>query len=103
MRLLILILSGFSLTATAQEKNSRSCRIVFLMPPPGAPRTLHLFDGTSSREVELPRMNFSRVYQIAAGDVTLRLLPEAPVKPEDINPAAPGAKVAANVSDCYLL
>lgn len=103
MRLSLLILAGLAITAAAQEKGSRSCRIVFLMPPPEAPRTLYLFDGTSAQEVELPRMNLSKVYQIAPGAITLRLLPENPLKPAEINPAAPGAVVAATVTDCYLL
>lgn len=103
MRILSLIFCGLSLAATAQEKAARSCRIIFLKAPENAPQTLQLFDGTTSQEVELPRMNFSPVYQIAPGAINLRLLPAPPAKPEDINPAAPGAKVAADVADCYLL
>lgn len=103
MRIFILLTLVFIAPAIAQEKSTRTCRIIFLMAPTDAPRTLQLFDGATSQEVELPRMNLSRVYQIAAGPVTLRLLPEPPAKPLEINPAAPAAKVAADVSDCYLL
>ncbi len=103
MRSLVLLLAGLVMTATAQEKGQRSCRILFLMPTPEAPRVLQLFDGTTTQEVELPRMNLSSVYQIAPGPITLRLLPEVPLKPGEINPAAPSATVAATVADCYLL
>lgn len=103
MRISFLIFLALCVGATAQEKSTRSCRIIFLKAPDDAPRTLQLFDGTTSQEVELPQMNFSRVYQIAPGAINIRLLPEAPVKPEEINPAAPGAKVAAEITDFYLL
>ena len=103
MRVLILISCLLAAAAAAQEKSTRTCRIVFLLAPTDAPRTLQLFDGSTSQEVELPRMNLSRIYQIAPGPVTLRLLPEPPAKPLEINPAAPAAKLAADISDCYLL
>ena len=103
MRVLILISCLFAAVAAAEEKSTRTCRIVFILAPTDAPRTLQLFDGATSQEVELPRMNLSRIYQIAPGPVTLRLLPEPPAKPLEINPAAPAAKVAADISDCYLL
>jgi hypothetical protein len=103
MRIPLLILCVLSLAASAQETAKRSCRIIFLKAPEDAPRTLQLFDGVTSQEVELPRMNFSQVYQIAPGPINLRLLREAPAKPAQIDPAAPGAKVAAEVIDFYLL
>lgn len=103
MRIILLILSSLVITAGAQEKAARTCRILFLMRPPDAPKTLQLFDGSTSQPVELPRMNFSMVYQIAPGALTLRLLPEAPAKPEDIPRAAPSVTVAENISDFYLL
>ena len=103
MRISCLIFWVLCLGATAQEKATRSCRIIFLKAPDDAPETLQLFDGATSQEVELPQMNFSQVYQIAPGPLNLRLLPAAPVKPEEINPAAPGAKLAAEITDFYLL
>ena len=103
MRISCFIFWALCLGATAQEKATRSCRIIFLKAPEDAPQTLQLFDGTTSQEVELPQMNLSRVYPIAPGAINLRLLREVPVKPEEINPAAPGAKVAAEITDFYLL
>ena len=103
MRILIIILSSFAMALSAQEPGKRTCRILFLMAPEDAPQTLHLFDGSSSQEVELPRMNLSMVYQLAPGDISLRLLPGAAVKGVAIDPAAPGVKVAADLTDFYLL
>ena len=103
MRISLLVLWALCLGATAQEKATRSCRIIFIKAPEDAPQTLQLFDGTTSQEVELPAMNLSQVYQVAPGAIHLRLLPEAPIKTGEINPAAPGAKVAAEINDIYLL
>lgn len=102
MRFIITLLCGVSL-ASAQEKATRSCRIVFVMAPEDAPRSLFLFDGTTTQKVELPRMNLSPVYEIAPGEISLRLLPAPPAKPEEINPVAPAARLAAAITDCYLI
>lgn len=107
MKLLLLFL--FSLAAQAAETESRTCRIVFLNGPDDGPEKLHLFDGTSSREVELPRMGFSPTYKIAPGDLTLALLPAAPAPataagaPPVIPPDAPKASLAASITDFYLV
>jgi len=73
------------------------------MAPNDAPQTLFLFDGTTAQEVELPSMNFSPVYQLGPGAITLKMLTQPPVKPAEIDPAAPSATLAAEVRDCYLL
>jgi len=103
MRIFSLILCLLPLVSIAEEAASRTCRILFLKAPDGAPRALYLFDGIRTQEVELPRMNFSEVYQIAPGAVTLWLLPEPPAEPGKVNPGAPSVKVGAGLSDCYLL
>ncbi|MEX1116624.1 MAG: hypothetical protein WEB53_15370 [Akkermansiaceae bacterium] len=105
MRILLLTLSLLlPLPAFAQPKGSlRTCRILFLSPPPDAPRKLHLFDGTTSREVHLPEMNFSEVHTLPAGNLTLYLLTTPLVAGEVIPAGAPSAKVQENVSDCYLV
>ena len=56
----------------------RTCRILFLGAPDKAPEKLQLFDGAASREVELPRMSFSPVYQLRSGAGALALLPSLP-------------------------
>lgn len=89
--------------ATAQAKGTRTCRLLFLGAPDGAPEKLHLFDGTTSQEVELPQMNLSPVYQLVGGPLVLRLLPAAPAKPEDVSSDAPKVALPEAVTDCYLL
>ncbi len=87
----------------AQKAPEHTFRILFLDGPDAAPDTLHLFDGVGSQEVDLPRMNLSKVYQLRSGDLTLRMLP-APVKDPDTVPAgAPSVTVAEAVEDFYLL
>jgi hypothetical protein len=100
---LVHLLCLLSIGATAHAKTARTCRILFLGAPEGAPEKLHLFDGTTSQEVELPQMNLSPVYPLAAGSLVLRLLPAAPAKPADVSPEAPKATLAETVIDCYLL
>jgi len=89
-----------TLSAKAPE---RTCRILFLDGPDDAPVKLQLFDGTKSREVDLPRMNFSKVYQLPGGPLNLRLLPSPPDDPTKIPPTAPGVAVAGDLGDFYLL
>jgi hypothetical protein len=90
-------------SVVAQNAAEHTYRILFLDGPDAAPDTLHLFDGVGSQEVDLPRMNLSKVYQLRSGDLTLRML-TAPVKDPDSVPAgAPSVTVAAAVEDFYLL
>jgi hypothetical protein len=108
MHLTLLILLLVSLTAHAAEKPARTCRILFLNAPDNAPQKLHLFDGTNSQEVELPRMNFSPVYEVPAAATSLALLPSAPPAPTGGNPTAipngaPHASLAENITDFYLI
>lgn len=91
------------LTASALAEGARTCRILFLAAPEQAPGTLHLFDGTATREVELPRLNFSPVYHLPAEARVIHLLPAAPAAPGEIPPGAPAAAVPGSVTDFYLL
>ena len=88
---------------TAQFKAARSCRIVFASAPADAPEKLQLFDGTSSQEVELPRLNLSPVYKLPAGPLVVRLLPAAASKTRDVSPDAPKVTVPEAVIDFYLI
>jgi len=86
-----------------QSKGARTCRILFLSAPHGAPTKLHLFDGVKSQEVELPRRNFSPVYKLPAGKLKLQLIPDA-FQTEELLPAgAPAVIVSEEVNDLYLL
>lgn len=110
MRILVLILLGIMLlpAMARQETGSRTCRVLFLARPAGAPKTLFLFDGASSQEVELGSMSFSPVYQLPSGDITLALLtapppPAADGKPPAVPPGAPKAAVKESIADFYLI
>lgn len=100
---LFIVLILLSSLASAESAGKRTCRILFLGGSDTAPDTLYLFDGVGSQNVELPTMNLSPVYQLSPGPKTLRMLPAAPAKPEEISPDAPSVQVAEAVSDLYLL
>jgi hypothetical protein len=81
----------------------RTCRILFLDRPSTAPQTLQLFDGTASQEVDLPKMNLSKVYELPSGDLTLALLPRSIDAPENLPAGAPTAMLPEGTIDFYLL
>jgi hypothetical protein len=85
------------------ETGHVTCRILFLDRPANAPTTLHLFDGTASREVDLPGMNLSKTYQLPASTRTLALLPDAIDNPENLPEGAPTAELPEGASDFYLI
>lgn len=110
MRIVALILlSLLSLPVLAQQKAPpHTCRVLFLARPADAPKSLFLFDGASSQEVELGSMSFSPVYQLRPGDLHLVLLrePPQPVPAGEapvILPGAPNASVGEAVVDFYLI
>jgi hypothetical protein len=88
---------------TLVSAQSRSCRILYLGAPESAPEKIQLFDGKSSQEVELPRMNLSPVYNLPAGPLVIRMLSAVPAKPEDVSPDAPKASIPEAMTDLYLL
>jgi len=97
-----------SLAATAAEKSTRTCRIIFIAAPESALKTLYLFDGKTAQEVELTRMGFSPVYKVSPEAVSLALLPTPPPTPAKgeaaVVPAgAPVAAIAASIRDFYLI
>lgn len=100
--ILLTLLTLLSLTH-AQETSQRTCRIVFLDRPTGAPTSLHLYDGTSSQEVELPSMNLSPVYKIASGNIQLRLLATKVEDPNTVSPDAPSITIPESYTDFFLL
>lgn len=90
-------------TARAEKMPARTCRIIFLNGPDSAPDTMHLFDGKSSREVDLPRMNLSKIYELPPGPLTLHMLGKPWADPATLPAAAPRATVAETMLDFYLL
>ncbi len=107
MRIVVtLIIAGFcqhAAAAAAPEKSKRTCRILFLSAPIGAPQKLFLADGTAAQEVELPSMNLSKVYALPAGDLTLAMLPTMPEPKTPLPVGAPTAVVAEAMQDLYIL
>lgn len=101
---LISFLLAVPLPATAQEdEKPRTCRILFLSAPADAPKSLYLYDGLKSIEVDLPRMNLSKVHTLPSGPLTLTLLNQAVDDPASVPAEAPSVEVAAGLSDIYLL
>ncbi len=102
--IIITLLALISCQAFAQQANEvRTCRILVLSKPKSVPDTLHLFDGLKSQEVELPYMNLSKVYNIAPGPVTLRMLSSPVIDPKSIPSAAPSVVVPVSTKHIYLL
>lgn len=117
MRFIVSILCCLSLITTlshAEEspasqgkaddaKATRTCRILLLSPSEKIPKKLFLYDGAKNQEVELPSMNFSDIYPLPPGEITLRLTPRQPSQDEPIPAEAPGVTLPADLKDVYLL
>lgn len=100
---LLLIGTCLIIPATGIETTARTCRVLFLAPPDGAPEKLFLSDGSSIQEVELPSMNLSKVYSIAGGEITLSMFADKPATGLPLPADAPKAAVAETLVDFYLL
>ena len=92
-----------ALLVCAQAAPERTCRIVFPDRPQDAPRSLHLFDGKNSQEVELPSMNLSSVYKLAPDAIQLKLLSAKVEDPKEVPPDAPMVEIPADHTDFVLL
>lgn len=103
MRLFLVLLLAFSGLLCAQPAGKRTCRVLFLDAPDSAPNKLFLFDGAASREIELPRLNLSKVYALPGGPLRLRLLPAPLADPKLVPADAPTADVPEAFGDIYLI
>jgi hypothetical protein len=109
MRAIVFLFCLLGFAVRAAENSPRTCRIVFPSAPQDAPGKLHLFDGEASQEVELPQWNFSPVYKVRPGAVTLALLPAAPPAPAapgaaiPIPAGAPKVAIGEGIGDFYLI
>lgn len=101
----LIILAFFaSLVHThAQDTAKRTCRILFTERPADAPKTLFLFDGTSSQEVQLPSVNLSQLYPLATDTIQLKLLPAKADPENQPSPDAPSVDIPADFIDFLLL
>lgn len=101
---LLLLLVPAALPAPGQTpKASRTCRILLLGAQDDSPKTVYLNDGTATQKVDLPSLNFSDVYQLAPGNIVLKLCQAPPTEMQPIPADAPSAKVSETITDCYLL
>jgi hypothetical protein len=103
MRHIALLFVLLLTVANAQPPSTRTCRLLFLGASDRDPNQLHLYDGTTTREVELPRMNFSKTYALPSGALTLRMLAEPPSQGKPLDPSSPSVKVPEEIGDFYLL
>lgn len=89
--------------AEASQGTPRTCRILHLAAGTAAPKDMFLNDGKKSQAVELPSLNFSKVYELAPGNITLRLFPTMPAAEQPIPSGAPSVAVPESIKDFYLL
>lgn len=94
-----------SMATAAPENSERTCRLLIPFPPSkDFPHKMYLYDGTNTREVEIPTKNFSPLYPLPEGDITVRLLASPPAEgeiPDDKNSIS--VELAASIKQCYLL
>ncbi len=104
MKFLCLLFLLFPALAMAKDAPAkRTCRLLFLNPPSGAPTEAYLYDGTKSQKVELASMSLSDVHPIATGATALRLLASPVEKPELVPADSPAAKLGESLTDFYII
>jgi hypothetical protein len=64
---------------------------------------MHLFDGTSTQEVEVHGMNLSKPYKLPPGKISLAVLPAPLADPAQLPPGTPTVLVPEEAADVYLL
>jgi len=101
--LVSLIICSTSFAEGQSPKEGRTCRVLFLAAPENAPKSIYLNDGAKTQQVELPALNLSNVYELAPGNITLRLLPSLPTEQQPIPAGSPSVAVPEAINDCYLL
>ncbi len=101
--LILLALVTLLASHSAQAAAGRTCRIVFLDRPENAPKSLHLFDGVTSQEVELPSMNLSPSYKLAPDVTQLKLLISKVGDPKEVPADAPSVDIPSGYTDFLLL
>jgi hypothetical protein len=100
----LLLLIPAALPALGQPpKATRTCRILLLGAEENSPKSVYLHDGTTTQKVDLPSLNFSDVYQLAPGNIVLKLCSAPPTEDQPVPAAAPSAPVPDATTDCYLL
>lgn len=95
--------SGFFILASALQSEQRSCRVVFPERPHGGPKSAFLFDGSGSRAITLPSMNFSEVIRLPSGELTIALTADDISDPETLPPDAPSLSIPEELMDFYII
>ena len=103
MKNIIYTCACFALLCCSVFSKQRTCRILFLDRPDQAPKTLHMFDGKGAQEVELPKMNLSKIYSLPADCVKLTLAPKPTDGAKSIPEGAPTVEVPLDATDFYLI
>jgi hypothetical protein len=102
MRIILLFLPLAFTSILAAQASERTCRILFPNASQQPAGKYYLFDGQSCQEVILPRLSFSPVYKLRAGDAKIWLLTSPINEPEQIPPGSPELKVDAVIRDFYM-
>ncbi len=101
--LTILLFPLLGCLSYGENHKKHTCRVLFLDRPASMPKTLHLFDGVTSREVDLPSWNLSQIYEMPPGPLELTMLSSPLDDPKKIPAGAPTATVPEGAVDFYLL
>jgi hypothetical protein len=102
-RLLAILVTATCLLAGAFPAYARTCRIIYPDRPQSSPKLAHLFDGSKSREVTLPSMNFSEVIRLPNGEISIALTTDEIVNPELLPSNAPKLRIPEKVNDFYII
>ncbi|MFT3990026.1 MAG: hypothetical protein QM680_01325 [Luteolibacter sp.] len=92
------------LSASGQSvpKENRTCRILFLGGQNSVPK-VYLNDGVNTQLIKLSSLNLSDVYEVAPGNITLKLSSDFPSQEKPLPAGAPSVVVPESMKDCYLL
>lgn len=102
-RCLLFLLTVWCLSDHTLHAGSRTCRIVYPERPQSAPKNAFLFDGSTSRMVTLPSMNFSEVIDLPGGEINLLMTLTEISDPKALPVKAPGLLVSDDVNDFYIV
>ena len=96
------LLSCFTVVSKGDGKD-RTYRIIFPDRPGNAPKSAFLFDGTTSRKVLLPSMNFSEVLKLPAGELELGLTANPVSSSYELPERTPSVTIPESVNDFHLI
>jgi hypothetical protein len=81
----------------------KSFRVVFPQQPKDTPEEVYLFDGTASKKIPLPGMNFSDVMRLPEGNLVLSMTAEAVTDAAAVSKDAPQANIPEAMINFYLV